>query len=186
MRICSVRSAELKRRYSRPDSRPRRYRVTLMWHSDIAVAGSSAAVGSAITYRGDAPRGTTMSLQRRKALLNAICYIGCCEACCCRGYSKSAPPKSAAGVILRVFCICTPVRNGSGRGSSGALTWRVSSVHSNYYILFSNTAAALLVMENRNTGRQSQRHTEVKSANPSYSGVCIPPGSDRTSAIGFA
>jgi protocatechuate 4,5-dioxygenase beta chain len=33
----------------------------------------------------------------------------------------------------------------------GALTGRVSSVHSNYHIPISNTAAGLMVMENRAT-----------------------------------
>jgi protocatechuate 4,5-dioxygenase beta chain len=46
----------------------------------------------------------------------------------------------------------------------GALTGRVSSVHSNYHIPISNTAAGLMVMENRSIGMQSRRPTEVELA----------------------
>jgi protocatechuate 4,5-dioxygenase, beta chain len=44
----------------------------------------------------------------------------------------------------------------------GALTGRVSSVHSNYHIPISNTAAGLMVMENRSTGVQGRRRTEAE------------------------
>jgi protocatechuate 4,5-dioxygenase beta chain len=46
----------------------------------------------------------------------------------------------------------------------GALTGRVSSVHSNYHIPISNTAAGLMVMENLSNAMQGRRHTEVESA----------------------
>jgi protocatechuate 4,5-dioxygenase beta chain len=43
-----------------------------------------------------------------------------------------------------------------------ALTGRVSSVHSNYHIPISNTAAGLMVMENHTNALGRQRYTEVE------------------------
>jgi protocatechuate 4,5-dioxygenase beta chain len=46
----------------------------------------------------------------------------------------------------------------------GALTGRVSCVHSNYHIPISNTAAGLMVLENRGIGTRNRRSAIVESA----------------------